>query len=122
MNRKLLLSAILAIALLSPAQADVAVPDKKKRKAEIETLQAKIDELEQTNHRLRAENILLKNKLAQIEKFETQRMSDVEKNSREALGRLIPHLQFTRDPNNPNLPQLRIKVSPEPIDPFESEE
>lgn len=120
MNRKLLSGAFLAIALVFPAQADVTVPSKKKKKAEIEALEAKIAELEATNHRLRAENILLKNKLAMIEKVETERISNVERNSREALGRLIPHLRFHRDPDNPNLPQLRF--SPTPIDPFQPQD
>ena len=67
-----------------------------------------IAKLEKQNALLRAELILLKNKLAQIERVEVDRASDVEKRARAAIEQLLPNLQLAPNPDGRGLPQLRL--------------
>ncbi|MFT5465478.1 MAG: hypothetical protein ACI8UO_000573 [Verrucomicrobiales bacterium] len=119
-KRKILSAIALAFLIAGSGlvRADVAVPPSKKkakRDAQAAEFEAKIDELEQKNGLLRARNIHLQNKLDEIQGFEHERISDVEKNAREAIQQLLPNLELAPNPENPRLPQLRLRLT-EPVE------
>ena len=72
---------------------------------------ARIAELEQENTRLRAELILLKNQMANQERREDERASEVELRAREAIEQLLPQLRISPNPSG-GLPNLHVGELP----------
>ncbi|MEM7011480.1 MAG: hypothetical protein AAF585_08350 [Verrucomicrobiota bacterium] len=80
------------------AWADINTPESKDRR---------IAELERKNALLRAELLLLRNKLAHFEKVDNDRASDVELRAREAIRQLLPDLKLVPNPDG-GFPDLVI--------------
>lgn len=98
-----LLTAACVAAISLAAFADEPKKDAADPKAD------RIGELEQENARLRAENILLKNKLANLDRKEKDQATETEKHAREAIRKLLPNLEITPPVENGQLPELRFR-------------